>query len=59
MAKFNALTEEQKQELNNCFDDGSADVFEHIGSANGWMGEGDDDDFASTKENVEKVIASF
>ena len=59
MEKYNALTDEQKQELNNCFDDGDADVFKNIGSANGWIGEADEEDFALAKDKVEKVIASF
>ena len=46
MEKYNALTDEQKQELNNCFDDGDADVFKNVGSANGWIGEADGEDFA-------------
>ena len=59
MEKYNALTDEQKQELNNCFDDGDADVFKNVGSSNGWIGEADDEDFALAKDKVEKVIASF
>ena len=59
MEKYNALTDEQKQELNNCFSDGDADVFRSLGCCHGWIGEADDEDFATTKENVEKVIASF
>ena len=59
LEKYNALTDEQKQEINNCFDDGDADVFKNVGSANGWIGEADEEDFAETKDKVEKVIASF
>ena len=59
MQKYNALTPEQKQQINNCFDDGDADVFRNVGSANGWIGECDEEDFAEAKDKVEKVIASF
>ena len=43
---YGNLTEAQKTALNNCFDDGNADVFRNVGSANGWLGEADDDDLA-------------
>ena len=56
---YNGLTDEQKQLILNCFDDGIANVFDKIGAANGWMGECDDDDFAAAKDKVEKIIASF
>ena len=46
--------EEQKQELKNCFDDGDADVFENLGTANGWIGECDEDDLAAAKEKVDQ-----
>ena len=59
MEKFEQLTDEQKQELKNCFEDGDANVFEQIGSANGWIGEGDDEEFAATKEKVEKILATI
>ena len=59
MEKFNALTDEQKEELNYCFDDGDADVFRNVGSANGWIGEADDEDFAATADKVKKVLAGF
>merc|ERR1712073_142643 len=50
------LTEAQKAELNNCFDDGNADVFRNVGSANGWLGEADDEELAETKTVVEAKI---
>ena len=53
------LTEAQKTELNNCFDDGNADVFRNVGSANGWLGEADDEELAEIKANVKRVLESF
>jgi len=44
MAMYENLSADQKEALNDCFDDGSADVFRNVGSANGWLGEADDDD---------------
>ena len=37
MEKYNALTDDQKQELLNCFDDGDTDVFESPTAAEMWM----------------------
>ena len=62
--KYNALTEEQKEAITKCFDyegDGTDwNVFRNVGSANGWIGEVEDDEvFAVTKDKIEKVVAGF
>ena len=59
MEMYNALNDDQKEQLNNCFDDGDADVFRNVGSANGWIGEADDEDFEATAAKVKKVLAGF
>ena len=59
MALYNSLTNDQKAALDNCFSDGDADVFRSAGSANGWIAETDDDEFAATADRVKKVLASF
>ena len=58
---MNGMTfEEQKEELKEVFnEDGMTDVFRNVGSANGWLGENDDDDFATAKEKVEKILATI
>ena len=53
------LTEEQKTQLNNCFDDGNADVFRNVGSANGWLGEADDEELAEVQIRVREVLGTF
>ena len=59
MELFNQLTDERKEQLNNCFDDGDADVFRNVGSANGFIDEGDDPELAEAKDKVEKLVASW
>ena len=59
LAMYGALTDDQKEQLNQCFDDGDADVFRNVGSANGWIGEADDEDFEATAAKVKKVLAGF
>ena len=59
MAMYNSLTNDQKAALDNCFSDGDADVFRSAGSANGWLAEADDVEFAATADRVKKVLASM
>ena len=60
MQKYNALTPEQKQQINNCFDDGDADVFsDNVNVVNAWLGECDEDEIVTAKDKVDKVLASF
>ena len=39
MEMYNALSDDQKEQLNNCFDDGDADVFRNQGASSAWIGE--------------------
>ena len=56
---FNNLPEDQRQALDNCFEDGDAQVFRNVGSANAWLSECDASDFAAAKEKAEKVLAGM
>ena len=60
MEKYNGLTDEQKQQILDCWEDGEGEqVFRNVGSANGWFGEQDEDDLAAFKPKIDKVLASF
>ena len=60
VAMFNALTPEQQQQLEACFDeDGEAGVFGNVGNYEGWQGDADDDTYAEVYEKVSKVLASL
>ena len=59
MPMYENLSADQKEELNNCFDDGVADVFLNVGNANGWLGEADDEDLEEVYEKVKKLLATF
>ena len=56
---FESLPQDRQDLLNNCFDDGDAQVFRNVGSANAWLSECDDSDFAAAKEKAEKVLAGM
>ena len=59
MDLYNQLTDERKEQLNNCFKDGDANVFHNIGSFFCWISENDYPDFAEAKDKVEKLVASW
>ena len=39
MKMLDALSDDQKEQLNNCFDGGDADVFRNQGATSAWIGE--------------------
>ena len=60
--KYNALTDNQKQQLKDCFGEDYADVLEVLeradlstgdGVINGWLGESEDDEIAEIKNKVD------
>ena len=59
MVMYEALSDDKKEALNNCFDDGNADVFRNVGSANGWLGEADDDELGDIQTAVKALMASW
>ena len=59
MSMYNDLTDAQKAELNNCFDDGEAEVFTNASNYIGWADEQEEEGFAETAGKVKRVIATF
>ena len=54
MAMYNGLPEDKQQQLKDCFD--GNDVFRNVGSANGWLGEADDEDLQECQAKVMKLL---